>query len=105
PGQILPMVLFGMIVAWPFLEQWVTGDKREHHILDRPRNAPTRTAFLAAMVSLYGLLWMAGGNDILANLFRLNLNDITRFMRVAIFVVPVLVFIVAKRWAISLQRH
>ena len=23
--------------------RWVTGDKREHHLLDRPRNAPTRT--------------------------------------------------------------
>ena len=25
---------------WPFLEAWVTGDKREHHLLQRPRNAP-----------------------------------------------------------------
>jgi ubiquinol-cytochrome c reductase cytochrome b subunit len=53
PGQIAPFVLFGMIVGWPFLEAWVTGDRREHHLLQRPRNAPTRTAFLAAMVTEY----------------------------------------------------
>ncbi|MGN6161982.1 MAG: cytochrome bc1 complex cytochrome b subunit [Marmoricola sp.] len=105
PGQVMPMVLLGIMLAYPFLEAWITGDKREHHILDRPRNAPTRTAFLAAMVTVYGLLWAAGGNDIIATQFRLNLNDITRIMRVAVFVVPVIVFIIAKRWAISLQRH
>ena len=105
PGQLLPMLLLGIMLAYPFLEAWITGDKREHHILDRPRNAPTRTAFLAAMVTLYGLLWAAGGNDILAVLFKLNLNDITRVMRVAVFVVPIIVFIIAKRWCISLQRH
>jgi len=93
------------VLAYPFLEQWITGDKREHHLLQRPRNAPTRTAFLAAMVSLYALLWAAGGNDILATTFHQNLNHITYFMRVAIFVVPVIVFMVAKRWCISLQRH
>jgi ubiquinol-cytochrome c reductase cytochrome b subunit len=105
PGQIAPIALLALVLAYPFLEQWITGDKREHHLLQRPRNVPTRTAFLAAMISLYGLLWAAGGNDILATTFHQNLNHITYFMRGAIFVIPVIVFIVAKRWCISLQRH
>ncbi len=105
PGQVVPMVLLGMMMAWPFLEAWVTGDKSEHHILDRPRNAPTRTAFLAAMMTVYGLLWAAGGNDLLATQFSMNMEWITRFMRVAVFVVPVLVFLLTKRWCIALQRH
>ncbi len=105
PGQVAPIALFAAFLAYPFIEQWVTGDKREHHLLQRPRNAPTRTAFFAAMVTAYGLLWAAGGNDILAVLFHLNLNQITYFMRVAIFVIPVIVFFFARRWCISLQRH
>jgi ubiquinol-cytochrome c reductase cytochrome b subunit len=104
PGQIGPIALFALVLAYPFLEQWVTGDKSEHHLLQRPRNAPTRTAFLAAMITLYGLLWAAGGNDILATHFHLNLNAITYFMRGAVFVGPVIAFIIAKRWCISLQR-
>jgi ubiquinol-cytochrome c reductase cytochrome b subunit len=104
PGQIAPMVLFGMIIAWPFLEQWVTGDKREHHLLQRPRNAPTRTAYLAAMVTVYGLLWAAGGNDILATHFHWSLNSITYFMRAGIFIIPPIVFYVTRRWCIALQR-
>ena len=104
PGQVAPMVLFAMIIGWPFLEAWVTGDKREHHLLQRPRNAPTRTAFLAAMVTVYGLLWAAGGNDILATHLHMNLNSITYFMRAAIFVIPPIVFYITRRWCIGLQR-
>ena len=104
PGQVLALAPFLLVMAWPFLEAWVTGDKREHHILQRPRDAPTRTAFMAAMIAAYGLLWAAGGNDILATRLHLSLNGITDAIRVAVLVVPPLVFVVARRWCIGLQR-
>jgi ubiquinol-cytochrome c reductase cytochrome b subunit len=104
PGQVLVFVPFVAVVGWPFLEAWVTGDRREHHVLQRPRDAPTRTAFLAAMVTVYGLLWAAGGNDIMATHFHWSLNSITYVMRAAVFVVPVVVFQVARRWCLGLQR-
>ena len=104
PGVVAPGVIFTMVLLYPFIEAWITGDKREHHLLQRPRNAPNRTAFLVAMMTLYGLLWAAGGNDILAVIFHVNLNYITYFMRGAIFVLPVVAYIVTRRWAISLQR-
>jgi ubiquinol-cytochrome c reductase cytochrome b subunit len=102
---VAPGIIFTLVLLYPFIEAWITGDKREHHLLQRPRNAPNRTAFLVSMMTLYGLLWAAGGNDILAVLFDLNLNYITYFMRVAVFVGPVIAFIIARRWCISLQRH
>ncbi len=105
PGQIGPFLMLGAVLAYPFIEAWVTGDKREHHLLQRPRNAPTRTAFLVAMMTLYGLLWAAGGNDILADKFHISLNAITYFMRGAIFILPPIAFMITRRWCISLQRH
>jgi quinol---cytochrome-c reductase cytochrome b subunit len=39
----MPGALFTGVAAWPFFEQRVTGDKRPHHVNDRPRNAATRT--------------------------------------------------------------
>jgi ubiquinol-cytochrome c reductase cytochrome b subunit len=104
PGVVAPGLIFTAFMIYPFLEAWITGDKREHHLLQRPRNAPTRTAVLAAFVTLYGLLWAAGGNDIIARVFHLNLNAITYFMRVAVFIGPVIAFWIARRWCISLQR-
>ena len=45
PGFGLLGLLAVVLAIYPFLERWVTGDTREHHVLDRPRNQPTRTAF------------------------------------------------------------
>ena len=105
PGLGL-MGLFAVLpMIYPFVEQWITGDKSEHHILDRPRNVPNRTAFGVAAMTCYGLFWMSGGNDILATQFGFSLNDITVFMRVAVFVGPVLAFIITKRICLALQRR
>jgi len=105
PGVVAPGLLFTVMLLYPFLEAWITGDKREHHLLQRPRNAPTRTAFMVAMMTLYGVLWAEGGNDLLALIFHWNLNYITYTARAAIFIAPVVAFIIARRWCISLQRQ
>lgn len=105
PGALLMGLLFTLLGAWPFVEAWLTGDKREHHILDRPRNAPTRTALGVAGITCYAMFWIAGGNDIVATHFKLSLNAVTYFMRVAVFVAPVIAFIVTKRLCLSLQRR
>ena len=45
--------------TWPWIEDWVTKDKREHHLLDRPRNAPFRTGIGVAGVIFYCVMWAA----------------------------------------------
>ncbi len=104
PIQVLPVLLFTIVLLLPFVEAWITGDTEEHHLLQRPREAPTRTAFLAALMAVYGLFWAAGGNDILATHLHMSLNSITYALRTAVFVVPPLVFVVVRRWAVALQR-
>ena len=39
------------LILYPWLEQWVPGDWREHHVLDRPRNQPVRTGIGVAFVT------------------------------------------------------
>ncbi len=104
PGVGLMGLLFTGLAVYPWVEAWITGDTDEHHLLDRPRNAPVRTGIGVAGMAAYGMFWLAGGNDILATTFQVSLNDVTYFMRVAVFAVPVLAFIVTKRICLSLQR-
>ncbi len=105
PIIVLPGLMFTILVMLPFIETWITGDKRNHHLLQRPRNAPTRTATMVALMTFYGLMWAAGGNDIIAITFDLSINQITYFMRVAVFVGPLIAFYITRRWCISLQRQ
>ncbi|SFC06908.1 ubiquinol-cytochrome c reductase cytochrome b subunit [Nocardioides terrae] len=105
PIIVLPGLLFTVVLLLPFIEGWITGDKREHHLLQRPRNAPTRTATMVALMTLYGLFWTAGGNDIIAIRLHASINQITYFLRAAVFIGPVIAFLVTRRICISLQRH
>ncbi|MGK5497698.1 cytochrome bc1 complex cytochrome b subunit [Streptomyces sp. URMC 125] len=108
-GVLIPLMIFPLILAaialYPFIEAWVTGDKREHHILDRPRNAPTRTAFGAAWIALYFICLVGGGNDLWATHFHLSINAITWSVRILFFLGPVITFIVTKRICMGLQRR
>jgi ubiquinol-cytochrome c reductase cytochrome b subunit len=105
PILIAPPLLLTVLLLLPFLEAWITGDKREHHLLQRPRNAPTRTAFMVSLMTFYACAWAAGGNDIIAIKLHLSINQITYFLRGAIFIAPLIAFIITRRWCISLQRH
>lgn len=105
-GALLVIPAFyGGMIAYPFVEAWVTGDKREHHLLDRPRNAPTRTGLGMAALTLYGVLMFAASNDIIAIKFGMSINDITLILRTLTFVGPVVAFWATRRICLSLQRH
>jgi ubiquinol-cytochrome c reductase cytochrome b subunit len=103
------LVPLGLIMTgaalWPFVEQWATGDRKIHHLADRPRNAPFRTAVGMSVVAFYGLLWLAGGNDILADRFDVSLYATTWFFRFAVFIGPAIAYVVTKRICIGLQRN
>jgi len=103
-GSILLLpVVFSLMGAYPFFEAWVTGDKREHHLLDRPHNAPVRTAIGVAAITAYLVMFLAAGNDLMAIKMGLSINDITRWLQVLFFVGPVIAFWVTKRLCLSKQ--
>lgn len=103
PLLILPLFL-AIVAFYPFLEAWITGDKREHHIADRPRNAPTRTAIGAAGVTFYAVLWAAASSDLIATHFKLTIEGVIIGLQVLFFVAPVVAYIVAKRVCLALQK-
>lgn len=97
--------LFLALGAYPFIETWVTRDGgRDHHILDRPRNRPVRTALGAAWISVYAVALLGAANDLIATRLHVSVNGVTWAVRVGLFVVPFAVYVVAKRWALALQR-
>ncbi len=105
PSVVIPGILFTGLALYPFLEAWATGDKREHHLLERPRNAPVRTGIGVAAILFYGLLWIGGGNDIIATTFDLSINAITRTLQVMLIAGPPIAFVITKRLCLGLQRR
>ena len=103
PAIVFPGLCFGVFYAWPFLEAWLTGDRAEHNLLDRPRDKPRRTAFGAAALAFFFTLFSASSTDVLANFFQISLNSVLWFFRFAVIVVPVIVYFVAWRLCLDLS--
>ncbi|MFJ8079379.1 cytochrome bc complex cytochrome b subunit [Streptomyces sp. NPDC096205] len=104
PAVVLPGALFVVLYAYPFLEAWVTGDRREHHLCDRPRDRPVRTGLGVAGIVFYGVLLLAGGNDVVAFVFHIPVEGLTYVLRVAVIVLPVVAYAVTKRVCLALQE-
>ncbi|MFF3322361.1 cytochrome bc complex cytochrome b subunit [Streptomyces sp. NPDC002889] len=105
PAVALPGVVFTALFLYPFFEKWVTGDRKEHHLCDRPRNRPTRTGLGVAAIVFYAVLLLAGGNDVVAFSFRVSVEALTWILRVALVVAPPLAFAVTKRLCLALQMR
>ncbi|WP_026876963.1 cytochrome b [Jiangella gansuensis] len=103
PVMVLPGVMLATLALYPWFEQWATGDRRDPAVLDRPRDLPVRTGLVAAFVAFYLILWIAGGNDVVATLLHVPLNGLTRALQVAVVVMPPLAFWAAKRICLGLQ--
>ncbi|MEV4460049.1 ubiquinol-cytochrome c reductase cytochrome b subunit [Microbispora sp. NPDC049633] len=99
----LGIVMTGLAL-YPFLEQWVTGDRREHHVCDRPRNNPHRTSIGIAGITFYGILWLLGANDEISANFHIDLYTTTWFGRIAVFVGPAIAYWITYRMCLGLQR-
>ena len=104
PTVVLPGILFTLLALYPFLEARFTGDHEYHNLLDRPRDVPVRTAIGAMSLAFYIILMIGGGNDVIASVFHLDINLISRVLQVSLFVVPPITYVVTKRLCLALQR-
>lgn len=103
PLLVLPIFL-ALVAFYPFIEAWITGDKREHHILDRPRNTPVRTAIGAAGVTFYAVLWAAASSDLIATHFKVTIEGTIHTLQAMAFVAPVVAFVVTRRVCLALMK-
>ncbi|WP_441327489.1 cytochrome bc1 complex cytochrome b subunit [Kocuria sp.] len=99
----LTLMILGLFL-WPWVERWVTKDNRVHNILDRPRNAPTRTGLGVAAMVYYGVLMIAATGDLIATHFHVAVNDVIYLLRFLFFFGPIIAFIITRRICLALQR-
>jgi ubiquinol-cytochrome c reductase cytochrome b subunit len=104
-GVIPPAVLTGLALAYPYLERRFTGDRRSHQLLQRPRDAPTRTALGLMAVSFYLVLSVSATNDVIADKFHISLNAMTWAGRIGLLVVPPIAYWLTYRACLALQEH
>lgn len=93
PGALLALFMLVGLYLYPFIEARVTGDRGIHHVLDRPRDRPVRTAIGALAVALFMMLLLAGSDDVLAVIFSADVAALRTLLRELTIGIPILVMI------------
>jgi ubiquinol-cytochrome c reductase cytochrome b subunit len=93
-------IAFLTLYAWPWLERWRTGDRAEHHLLERPRERPGRIAAGAWALTFFAILLVAAADDIIARLTHIPVTGILRALQFLVltlpFVVAAIAYVVAR---------
>ena len=105
PGVVIPGLMFGVVFAWPWIERrFITKDDREHHLLERPRDQPLRTAIGVAGLTLLLVIFVAGSNDVLAADTTTSIRVVTALLQIGAFVLPAMAGWAAYRITSGLKR-
>ena len=91
--------------ALPVHRAQLTKDTASHHLLQRPRDVPVRTALGAMALTFYVWLMLSGGNDVIADKFHISLNAMTWVGRIGVLVLPPLAYVITYRICLGLQQH
>jgi ubiquinol-cytochrome c reductase cytochrome b subunit len=105
PGILVPGLLFTIIALWPFIEARMRGDQAAHHLLDRPWEAPVRTATGLAVLSVFLVQTLAGGNDVLGVYLGVSVETLTRLFQVLQPILPLAIWVVTYLLCREWQRR
>jgi ubiquinol-cytochrome c reductase cytochrome b subunit len=102
---VIPGIMTTLLLAYPALERKLTQDKATHNLLQRPRDAPVRTALGMMALTFYLVLLITGGDDVISYKLQLSINAFTWLARLALLLLPPLAYYLTYRICLGLQRH
>jgi ubiquinol-cytochrome c reductase cytochrome b subunit len=103
-GAALPLLVLFVLAVFPWVERRLSGDRLVHNLLDRPRDAPNRTAFGAAFLSWIILIFIFGAADRVYVLFGVTYETLLNIFRVLIWAVPPVIFLIVRMLCRELQE-
>jgi ubiquinol-cytochrome c reductase cytochrome b subunit len=103
-GALFPVVVLAVLAAWPWIDRRTGGGRAAHNLLDRPRDAPFRTAFGCTFLAWVGLVFFAGSADRLFVFLGISYEAQIWFWRFGVWVLPALIGFAVYRGCRALQR-
>jgi ubiquinol-cytochrome c reductase cytochrome b subunit len=103
-GALFPLIVLGVLMAFPWVERRIKRDYAYHNVLDRPRDAPGRTAFGAAFFVWVAVVFFAGAADRLFLAVDVPYIRQVWLFRAAFFVAPAVTYVVVLRTVRARRR-
>jgi ubiquinol-cytochrome c reductase cytochrome b subunit len=106
PAVLLPTLVFAALYVYPFVEEFISFDRENHNVLRLPSQQPVNTAIGCGFFVFLAVLFVAGGDDVIAVTTGGSVVTIRVILRVLFFVAPpvtaVLVYMLCAR---ARRRH
>jgi ubiquinol-cytochrome c reductase cytochrome b subunit len=103
-GALFPLVVFGILFAWPAVERRITRDYRRHDLLERPRDRPVRSGLIAGFLAYVWTIFAIGAADRVYYRLHISYTVMIKYWRGATWLVPVVVFLITWSICRSLQK-
>jgi ubiquinol-cytochrome c reductase cytochrome b subunit len=102
-GALFPLIVLGVLMAYPWVERRLKRDYAYHNVLDRPREAPGRTAFGAAFFVWVFMVFFAGAADRIYVFLGWSYVAQIWVYRVLVFLAPAVTFFLVRKVCRELQ--
>ena len=96
-GALFPLLVFGFLYLWPWIERKANGDDAFHNLLEQPRDNPMRTAIGVGVVSWVLLVFIAGSSDRVYVWLNVPYTSQIDVYRVLVFTLPLVAAAIAYR--------
>ncbi|HEY7789852.1 MAG TPA: cytochrome bc complex cytochrome b subunit [Vicinamibacterales bacterium] len=93
-GLLFPVLVFGGLYLYPFIEQFITVDEQDHNVLRMPWERPFATALGCSALMMMLVLLVAAGDDVVALALGASLQSIRILLRILFFAAPAATFLV-----------
>ncbi len=84
PGIVMPTIVLGVLVAWPWIDARITGDAASHDVLVPASRAPWRTGVGVGFLFAAVVLTFAAGDDQQALMLHVPLGALLTFYRIVL---------------------
>jgi ubiquinol-cytochrome c reductase cytochrome b subunit len=105
PGLVLPTLAFALVVAWPWIDAALTGDRAYTDVLVPPSAAPLRVGVGAALITAGIVLTLAATDDEQARTLHVPVASIVTLYRLAFAFGSIAVGVLAAVFASEVRKR
>jgi len=84
PGIALPLLVFAVVIVWPWIDAYATRDARKHHVLEPPSGAPWRVGAGVTLIVAGFVLTLAASDDQQSRSLHVSVTALVTFYRWAL---------------------
>jgi ubiquinol-cytochrome c reductase cytochrome b subunit len=105
PAVLFPALVFAILYFYPFIEEFLSSDRKQHNVLLLPYQQPFNTAVGCSGIMFLLVLLFAGGDDVVAISTGSSVVEVRTLLRILVFLAPAVTWVVVYLLCVGSRRR